>query len=111
MSYRDSQTAIVHVDTDLVRATTGIGELFHRHTVELPACYAVPRAGSSRLPTEGPEHADVSMNGVGSPEDKNGWLVGGSLAKMQEESGWEEKWEIRWPFRPGQDWVGRGFVL
>ncbi|WWD17038.1 hypothetical protein CI109_101475 [Kwoniella shandongensis] len=114
--FRDSQPVIVHCDTDVIRGSVGSGELFSRPTTSLKARYAVPRASSSKaVETNG----DVSM-GEEEPThasegtSRHGWVVGEELDTAEKEDGWEEKYDVRWPFRPSkdaEDWDGREFVL
>lgn len=52
--------------------------------------------------------------GINVESSKDGWLVGEELRKTMSDSGAEEKWEQRWPFRVSsgaQDWEGRAYVL
>ncbi|KAK8864654.1 hypothetical protein IAR55_001904 [Kwoniella newhampshirensis] len=114
--FRESQPVIVHCDTEYVRGSLGVGELFSRPTTTLKACYAIPRASSSKAAeTDG----DVSMDAgepISAPEgsSRHGWLVGEELETALREDGWEEKYDAKWPFRPSkdnQDWEGREFIL
>jgi len=71
-------------------------------------------SSSSRQPTSlGVENSET--NGHGStPEEKSGWLVGKALEKAQIDHGWEERLDVRWPFRQNkevEDWDGREYTL
>ncbi|WVW84200.1 hypothetical protein I302_106230 [Kwoniella bestiolae CBS 10118] len=118
---RESHAVVVHCDSDYIRAVHGIQELFNRPSVTLRACYAIPHASSSSR-TEEPI-ADVNMDGEAQPttpapapetSSRSGWLVGEELSNAEKEAGFEEKYEIRWPFRSNKsvdDWEGREYVL
>lgn len=141
MSFRENQATVIHCDTDILRATSGLQELFTRPAVvssqhetslsgkcnlndqTLRACYAVPRAGSSRLgepsrqPAAAPDAGDVPMTdaekSTGGAGEK-AWIVGDELEKVMSEEGWEERYDLKWPFRytkAHDDWEGREFVL
>lgn len=119
-----SQPVVLHADGDIIRATRGVQELFAKPSVvgscppfaieltlteqTLKACYAVPRASSSRSGLNG----DAIEDGCGE-EEKSGWIVGEELSKQQGEVGWEEKCDLRWPFRHSTppDWEGRAYLL
>ncbi|KAK4685022.1 actin-related protein 9, partial [Tremellales sp. Uapishka_1] len=113
MSYmlKDMQPTILHVDTEVLRASIGVGELFVLPSTTIKACYGIPRseAGSTSKaasPIPG-ETEDVKDRPI------NGWLIGPELEAALMAGG-EEKWEVRWPFREDkkvQDWEGREFVL
>lgn len=84
----------------------------------LRASYAVPFAGPSTrlMTTNGAESGETNADPANGEdvEGKGGWLVGEAVEKAQLEPGWEEKLEVRWPFRQTKaldDWDGREFIL
>ncbi|WWC61897.1 uncharacterized protein I303_104483 [Kwoniella dejecticola CBS 10117] len=116
---RDTHAVVVHCDTDYLRAVHGIQELFNRPSATLRACYAVPSASSSKL--EEP-NGDVAMDGEATATpapaaeviSRSGWLIGEDLSNAQKEDTFEQKYELRWPFRSNKlvdDWEGREYML
>ncbi|ORX35635.1 RNA polymerase II transcription factor [Kockovaella imperatae] len=107
VNFRDAPPTILHVDEQVIRAGKGISDLFPSPSVTIQARYAVPRSHGN---------GDVSMTdgqGEGSSSSAN-WIVGQGLDAAQSELSFEEKWEVRWPFRSSkraEDWVGREYIL
>ncbi|ORY26139.1 putative RNA polymerase II transcription factor [Naematelia encephala] len=92
---RDLTPVVAHVDSDAIRATYGVAEIFNRPRLTLPACYARP---------------------IGDDSEKSSWIVGDELAKTRSEARFEEKYQLQWPFRTStstviEDWDGREYVL
>ncbi|WVF71159.1 hypothetical protein IAT40_005957 [Kwoniella sp. CBS 6097] len=115
---RDSQPLIVHCDTDVLRAVHGIGELFSLPTVTLRACYAVPSSTSKSADiTNGDalvNNDGVISTGPAEGSSRSSWLAGEDLATAEKEGGFENKYEVRYPFRASkvaEDWDGREFLL
>jgi actin-related protein 9 len=48
-------------------------------------------------------------------EKEKGWIAGEELDKALAEDGWEERFDVKWPFRYSraseQDWEGKEFLL
>ncbi|GMK55218.1 hypothetical protein CspeluHIS016_0202740 [Cutaneotrichosporon spelunceum] len=96
---------IAVVDDEIVRATHGLTDLVSRPTIEVKACYGVPKT-SHGVNAGG----DVTINGT--PQlNRADVLVGEALDKALAED--PDAVEVRWPFAPEDkiDWEGREIVL